>query len=90
MRAAIAAHRDSWVTEADFSTMAAYGVTAVRLPVGYWALATTASDAAPFVEGAAKYIDLAMQWGQQHGTSLSKLSSLIMTTLITSPASVVT
>ena len=76
MRAAITAHRDSWVTEADFSVMAANGVTAVRLPVGYWALAVTASDAAPFVEGAYKYIDLAMQWGQQHGTTLVGLSAL--------------
>ncbi len=50
------------------AVQAAAGVNAVRLPVGYWALADTAAQAAPFVEGAAKYIDLAMQWGQQHGT----------------------
>ena len=69
MRAAIAAHRDSWVTEADFAGMAAAGINAVRLPVGYWALADTAAQAAPFLEGAAMYIDLAMQWGQQHGAA---------------------
>jgi len=71
VRAAITAHRDSWVTEADFANLAAYGVNAVRLPVGYWALADTAAQAAPFVEGVAKYIDLAMQWAQQHGTAPS-------------------
>ncbi len=41
MRTAIKSHRDTWVTEADFSFMASLGVNAVRLPVGYWVLAQT-------------------------------------------------
>ena len=41
LRSAIQAHRDTWVTEADFSFMASLGVNAVRLPVGYWVLAQT-------------------------------------------------
>ena len=39
VRAAVTAHRDSWITEADFAMMADNGINAVRLPVGYWALA---------------------------------------------------
>ena len=64
---AITAHRDSWVTEHDFVTMAGAGVNAVRLPVGYWVLADTAEAAAPFVEGGLQYVDKAMEWGAAHG-----------------------
>ncbi len=67
VRAAITAHRDSWVTEADFESMEAAGVNAVRLPVGFWVVADTAADAAPFVEGGLKYLDKAMEWGAAHG-----------------------
>ena len=42
LRAAILDHRSSFVTEADFAAMAAGGVNAVRLPVGYWALEMSA------------------------------------------------
>ena len=62
--------------------MAAHGITAVRLPVGYWALADTAAQAGPFVEGAYKYIDLAMQWGQQHGAQPLGCPTSIMTLLL--------
>ena len=42
LRSAIKAHRDTWVSEADFVFLAnKVGVNAVRLPVGYWALAQT-------------------------------------------------
>ena len=41
MRNAIKAHRDTWVTEADFAFLASIGVNCVRLPVGYWVLART-------------------------------------------------
>ena len=42
LRSAIKAHRDTWVTQADFSMLAStLGVNAVRLPVGYWVLAQT-------------------------------------------------
>ena len=41
VRSAIKAHRDTWVTEADFSFVASIGMNCVRLPVGYWVLAQT-------------------------------------------------
>jgi len=43
------------------------GINAVRLPVGYWALGTTADEAAPFVPGAWACIDAALDWGFQAG-----------------------
>ena len=67
VRAAITAHRDSWVTEADFESMEEAGITAVRLPIGYWVVADTAAAAAPFVEGGLQYVDKAMEWGAAHG-----------------------
>ena len=67
VREAITAHRDSWVTEADFATMAAAGINAVRLPIGFWVVADSAADAAPFVEGGLRYVDKAMEWGAAHG-----------------------
>ena len=70
VRDAIAAHRDSWVTEEDFSIMAGARVNAVRLPVGYWVVADTAAGAAPFVEGGLKYVDKAMEWGAAHGIGI--------------------
>ena len=42
LRAAILDHRSSFITESDFAAMAAGGVNAVRLPVGYWALEMSA------------------------------------------------
>ena len=42
LRAAIQSHRASFINETDFADMAASGINAVRLPVGYWALEATA------------------------------------------------
>jgi aryl-phospho-beta-D-glucosidase BglC (GH1 family) len=39
LRQAFADHRDTFVTEQDFILMAAVGINAVRIPVGYWLLA---------------------------------------------------
>jgi hypothetical protein len=40
LRAAIINHRNTFVTEADMITLALNGVNAIRIPVGYWLLAT--------------------------------------------------
>ena len=70
LRDTIKAHRDSWVTEEDFVTMARAGVNAVRLPIGYWVIADTAESAAPFVEGGLQYVDKAIEWGAAHGIGI--------------------
>lgn len=35
-------HLETWLTEADFAWLAAHNVTLLRLPVGYWAVASDA------------------------------------------------
>ncbi len=50
LRAAIQQHREIWVTEADFQLLNATGFNAVRLPVGYWVLATEQVPSAGIAE----------------------------------------
>ncbi|PBP22472.1 putative Glucan 1,3-beta-glucosidase [Diplocarpon rosae] len=59
------AHWSSWITEADFSEMASFGLNHVRIPIGYWALAPLAGD--PYVQGQLPYLDQAMGWARKHG-----------------------
>lgn len=30
--------RQTWITEADFATIASYGLNHVRIPIGYWSV----------------------------------------------------
>ena len=41
MRAKIQNHRQTWVTEGHFAYMYEHGINAVRIPVGYWVMAST-------------------------------------------------
>ena len=43
--------------EADFQRMAQLGINAVRIPLGYWLLATTEGQALPFVERGFQSLD---------------------------------
>lgn len=58
------AHRDTFITEADFSQMAQWGLNAVRIPIGYWVRADSSNTFAP---GAVYYLDNAMTWANNHG-----------------------
>lgn len=55
-------HRETWITEDDFKWIAARGLNAVRLPVGYWALEANP----PFVSGA-ETLDWAFRTAKAHG-----------------------
>jgi len=55
-------HRDTFITEADFRWIAARGLNAIRLPVGYWVLA---SDR-PFI-AAREHFERALRWSTKHG-----------------------
>eukprot|EP00850_Spirogloea_muscicola_P018599 SM000172S03072 [mRNA] locus=s172:152092:155525:- [translate_table: standard] len=61
----LAAHRASFVTEGDFAWMAANGVNAARIPVGYWIAADPPPE--PFVAGSMVYLDKAFEWAATHG-----------------------
>ncbi len=55
-------HWSSWITEADFSAIAAAGLNHVRIPIGYWAVETLPGD--PYVNGQIPYMDQAIEWAR--------------------------
>ncbi|KAF2454608.1 putative Exo-beta-1,3-glucanase [Lineolata rhizophorae] len=60
-------HWDSWVGYEDFARIASYGFNVVRIPIGYWAYETFGS---PYVQGAADYIDAAVDWARGAGLKI--------------------
>lgn len=56
------AHRNSFVTEADFHWLAKQGVDLVRIPVGYWLFEPTDG-----FEPCAEYLDKALGWANNYG-----------------------
>lgn len=60
-RKRLIAHRDTFITEKDFSWIARQGYDFVRVPVGYWLLEKTKD----FIEGEA-YIEKAFAWAQRN------------------------
>lgn len=55
-------HRERYITAADFEWLAAHGIQAVRIPVGYWLF----GDSAPF-QPTVEYLDRAFRWAQASG-----------------------
>ena len=55
-------HRDTWITDADFKWIAARGMNAVRLPVGYGVL----EENPPFIRGV-ETLDWAFKTAKTHG-----------------------
>ncbi|ETI20048.1 hypothetical protein G647_09063 [Cladophialophora carrionii CBS 160.54] len=58
-------HWDSWVSLADFQKLADNGFNSVRIPIGYWAFEKYGGD--PYIQGAADYLDKAIDWARQTG-----------------------
>ncbi|KAF7839978.1 putative glucan 1,3-beta-glucosidase A [Senna tora] len=59
-------HRNTYVTEEDFQFMSQNGLSAVRIPVGWW-IAQDPSPPKPFVGGSLAALDNAFTWAQNHG-----------------------
>lgn len=55
-------HRANFITEADFAWIAKHGLSAIRLPVGWWVF----GNAPPYV-GAIGYVDRAFEWATKYG-----------------------
>ncbi|KAL8199941.1 hypothetical protein R6Q57_013509 [Mikania cordata] len=58
-------HWDTFIVENDFEFIAASGLNAVRIPVGWW----TASDPTPpepYVGGSLQYLDKAFLWAKKY------------------------
>ena len=78
---ALTAHRESFITEADFELMAAHGIQHVRLPIGWWTFTTSTLPAEPalisdpcypnkqFVTVAAPMLESLLAQGMRHGIS---------------------
>ncbi|KAG9241515.1 glucan 1,3-beta-glucosidase [Calycina marina] len=64
-QAALKAHWGSWISEADFTEMARFGLNHARIPIGYWALAPLLED--PYVQGQLEYLDAAIGWARTAG-----------------------
>jgi glucan 1,3-beta-glucosidase len=58
-------HRETWITADDFKWLAAHGINAVRLPVGYW----VAEENPPFVTGL-ETMDWAFRAAKANGLSV--------------------
>ncbi|KAL6222961.1 hypothetical protein ACLB2K_006351 [Fragaria x ananassa] len=59
-------HRNSYITEEDFRFMLSKGLTAVRIPVGWW-IAYDPTPPKPFVGGSLQALDNAFSWAQKYG-----------------------
>ncbi|XP_040369674.1 probable glucan 1,3-beta-glucosidase A isoform X2 [Rosa chinensis] len=59
-------HRNSYITEEDFRFMSSNGLTAVRIPVGWW-IACDPTPPKPFVGGSLQALDNAFTWAQKYG-----------------------
>jgi len=60
-------HRRTFITEADFIWLAKQGITAVRIPVGYWLFGDELSsiESQPYLP-TVKYLDRAFKWAEKH------------------------
>ena len=65
LAARMKAHRDSYVTEADFQAVAAHGLNVVRLPVPYFVF----GDRPPLI-GCVEYVDRAFDWAEKYGLQI--------------------
>ncbi|KAK0595695.1 hypothetical protein LWI29_009132 [Acer saccharum] len=59
-------HRNSYITDADFSFLSSHGINAVRIPVGWW-IAKDPNPPKPFVGGSLQAMDNAFTWAQKYG-----------------------
>lgn len=58
-------HWKTFITESDFSQIAAAGLNHVRIPIGYWAIDSTHGN---FYQGSQlSYLKKAVGWARNHG-----------------------
>lgn len=62
--AALQDHWSTYFTSSDFQALAATGINALRIPIGYWAYDN--SDT-PYIQGADAYLEKAIGWARTAG-----------------------
>lgn len=65
LAAKLKAHRDTYITENDFQTIADLGLNMVRLPIPYQVF----GDRPPLV-GCIEYVDKAFEWAEKYGLKI--------------------
>ena len=58
-------HRDTYMSEKDFETIASFGLKMVRLPVPYFVFGDR-----PPMAGCIEYVDKAFDWAEKHGLKI--------------------
>ncbi|VAI13132.1 probable glucan 1,3-beta-glucosidase A [Triticum dicoccoides] len=58
-------HWSTYIVEDDFRFISESGLTAVRIPVGWW-IASDPSPPAPYVEGSLQTLDKAFKWAEEY------------------------
>ncbi|RDW70100.1 hypothetical protein BP5796_08497 [Coleophoma crateriformis] len=61
---ALETHWETYLTEIDVQAIAATGMNALRIPIGYWAYNNTNT---PYVKGADAYLEKAIGWARTAG-----------------------
>ena len=64
----LSAHWNSWITEDDFTQIAAAGLNHVRIPIGYWSVIPVSGE--PFVQGAYDVLGQALDWAESAGLNV--------------------
>ncbi|EPS27856.1 putative glucan 1,3-beta-glucosidase A [Penicillium oxalicum] len=64
-RSTLSGHWASWITQDDFTQIAAAGMNHVRIPIGYWAVNRVGNE--PYVDGQLEYLDAAVGWARAAG-----------------------
>ncbi|KAF2418666.1 glycoside hydrolase [Tothia fuscella] len=64
-RTRLSNHWNTFITQSDFSAIAAAGMNHVRIPIGYWSI--TPNDGEPYVQGAYEKLGEALNWASEAG-----------------------
>ncbi|KAM3272070.1 hypothetical protein ACQJBY_042330 [Aegilops geniculata] len=63
-------HWSTYIVEADFRFISESGLTAVRIPVGWW-IANDPRPPAPYVGGSLKTLDKAFKWAEKYNLGVN-------------------
>jgi glucan 1,3-beta-glucosidase len=61
---ALEEHWSTYFVESDIAALAAAGINALRIPIGFWAYDNANT---PYIQGADEYMDLAITWARKYG-----------------------
>lgn len=65
--AALESHWSTYFQESDVAKLAAWGINAVRIPIGYWAYNNSGT---PYITGADAYLEKAIGWCRSYGIAV--------------------